>query len=63
MLEKTSRKTDENIGGVERETERLRQENKGCGWGVWLLLLLVFIVFISMVFFIRIVPIKTKDFN
>lgn len=56
LLEKTSHKTDENITGVERETERLKKENSRCGWGVWLLMLLVFAVFIGMVFFIRIVP-------
>ena len=56
IRDRASSKADENITGVERETERLKQENKGCGWGVWLLMVLVFTVFIGMVFFIRVVP-------
>ena len=56
MLKKTTGQAEKNIEAVDRETARLRKHNSGCGWGIWLLLLLVFAVFIAMVIFIRIVP-------
>lgn len=56
VLDKASKVSDENIEGVERETGRLKEENRGCSWGIWLMLLLLFAVFIAMVLFIRIAP-------
>ena len=47
---------DENINGLDKETGRLKEHTRGCAWGVWLLIAIVFAVFFAMVLLIRIVP-------
>lgn len=56
VLKKTNLQAEQNIQGVEKQTDRLKEHNRGCPWGTILLLVLVFTVFIAMVMFIRIVP-------
>ena len=56
VLEQTTKLADENIDSVQRETGRLKEKNRGCSCGIWLMLAVVFIVFIQMVVFIRLFP-------
>ncbi|XP_064391034.1 vesicle transport protein USE1-like [Halichondria panicea] len=55
-LEKTLKAADNNIEGLDRETGRLQEHTSGCAWGIWILLLVVFVVFFAMILLIRIVP-------
>lgn len=55
---KTSELAEENIGGVSKETDRLKEKNRGCSCWIWIMLIIVFIVFIQMVLFIRLYPKK-----
>ena len=56
VLKRVNLQAEQNIQGVERQTGRLKEHNRGCPWGTVLLLMLVFAVFLAMVMFIRIVP-------
>lgn len=56
VLKRVNLQAEQNIQGVEKQTDRLKEHNRGCPWGTVLLLVLVFAVFLAMVMFIRIVP-------
>ena len=56
VLEDTNKKADGNIQAIDVQTGRMKEHNRGCPWGTILLLVLVFVVFLVMVIFIRIVP-------
>ncbi len=55
-LEKTAKVADGNIEGLNKETGRLQEHTRGCAWGIWILLLIVFVVFFGMILLIRVVP-------
>ena len=55
-LRQTNKVAEENVQGVEQETDRLKEHTRGCAWGTWLMMVLVFVVFFAMVLLIRIVP-------
>ena len=56
-LTKTTELAEQNIEKLGTETKRLKKHSiNACSWGIWIMLLFIFIVFFFMILFIRIAP-------
>ena len=56
VIEDAMSQADKNVVDIHRETDRLKEKNRSCAWGTWIMLVVVFFVFIQMVLFIRLFP-------
>lgn len=55
VLKDASKVADQNIEGINRATGELKEKSRGCDWFTWITLTVVFIVFLQMILFIRLV--------